>query len=474
MAGMLLHVSSSNPRYFENESGNIVYLQGSYFGAELQDNAFNGTDPSDWAGVIADMENNNGNLIRMWTSETGGSTNVISPMPWNRSGTPGAPDGLNKYDLSSLNVGDLVTPEINSSAYFERMRARIIDAQSRGIYVSIMLFHAFGWEQGSARCGGCTSWNRHPFHPSNNVNSVDGDTDNDNQGWEIAQGASSRPGQSFQEAYVDQVVDTVGDLDNVLFEIANEAYSESGMNAWHESLIARIRAREIANEYLIHPIGWTALTAYPGGGAGDDTPIIAGDNEWMSLGGAGMNNPPANSHGKPDILDSDHITGCPVAGIGNNWPWISFLRGHNLWLLYCNADHSPSAAEQTLIDRMAQTSTYAARINLKTAVPDTDTGSIESGYGLRNADQILALAPSGGDIDIDIVTAGEYTVEWFDTTNGTVQAGSNVNEGLGQTFTSPFSTNASVIFIERIIPATPFRGAALSRGFSGGFNRGLS
>jgi hypothetical protein len=61
----------------------------------------------------------------------------------------------------------------------------------------------------------------HPFHAANNINGVNGDTDGDGYGLETHyQTSGSRI--AYQKAYVRKVVDTVNDLDNVLYEISNE------------------------------------------------------------------------------------------------------------------------------------------------------------------------------------------------------------------------------------------------------------
>src|SRR5262245_33507273 len=56
---------------------------------------------------------------------------------------------------------------------------------------------------------------------------------------------------ALQEAYVRQVVDTVNDLDNVLYEIANE--SHGGSDPWQRHLIEYLHAYE-AGKPKQHPV----------------------------------------------------------------------------------------------------------------------------------------------------------------------------------------------------------------------------
>ena len=55
----------------------------------------------------------------------------FTPFAWPRTGKAMASDGKPQFDLDQFN-----------QAYFDRMRAPVIAARDRGIYVSIMLFDA--------------------------------------------------------------------------------------------------------------------------------------------------------------------------------------------------------------------------------------------------------------------------------------------------------------------------------------------
>jgi hypothetical protein len=112
-------------------------------------------------------------------------------------------DGRPKFDLNQLD------PD-----YFDRLRARAVATRERGIYVSVMLFE--GWGLSFA------SWDGHPLNARNNVQGIDGDPDGNGKGTET-QALVVPEVTRIQEAYVRKVIDPVNDLDNVLFEIANES-----------------------------------------------------------------------------------------------------------------------------------------------------------------------------------------------------------------------------------------------------------
>ncbi len=60
------------------------------------------------------------------------------------------------------------------------------------------------------------------MNAANNINRIDGDPNGDGRGIEI-QTLAIRDVNALQEAYVRKVLDTLGDLDNVLCEIVNES-----------------------------------------------------------------------------------------------------------------------------------------------------------------------------------------------------------------------------------------------------------
>jgi len=126
-------------------------------------------------------------------------------------------DGNPRFDLNQFDEG-----------YF-RLRERVIAARERGIYVSIILFG--GYVEVS-------EWPGNSFNSKNNINGIDGDLNGDGKG--DSQIIPLPDGVDIiQKAYVRKVIDTVSDLDNVLFEISNE--SESSSVGWQSQLISYIK-----------------------------------------------------------------------------------------------------------------------------------------------------------------------------------------------------------------------------------------
>ena len=89
--------------------------------------------------------------------------------------------------------------------------------------MSIMLFD--GWSIES-KFGGHDPWRGHPYNRSNNTTGLTATA--------TTTARAKRPTRcrigaitALQEAYVRKVVDTVNDLDNVLYEISNESPGNS-------------------------------------------------------------------------------------------------------------------------------------------------------------------------------------------------------------------------------------------------------
>ena len=120
-------------------------------------------------------------------------------------------------------------------------------------------------------------YNAHPFKATNNVNGIECDLNRDGKGLEcftLADAAVTR----LQETYVRQVVDTVNDLDNVLYEISNENHWDSF--EFEEHFMNYVRQYE-SGKPKQHPVGLTSN----GGGSPtrDDTGrLFASTADWIS------------------------------------------------------------------------------------------------------------------------------------------------------------------------------------------------
>lgn len=452
-----LRVHPTNPRYFTDGLGKAVYLTGSHVWNNFQDTgAENPPSKFDFDAYLDFLNRNGHNFVRLWRyelSEWEGWTAKEPPLhytaqhPWKRTGPGMAHDGLPRFNFEQWDED-----------YFKRLRSRVEAAGRRGIYVSIMLFE--GW---------ClrvkpSAWSGHLMNAANNVNDVNGDPNGDGRGLEV-QMSKVDAITDLQKAYIRKVVDTVNDLDNVLYEISNESLYTPEILKWQEQMT------DYVNEYQAtrprqHPVGITNLIAY-----GEkpkieaNNALLGGPANWVSPGSTIFNvndplssNPPVTEGAKVVILDTDHTWNNPcIPKLGKGradhaWVWKSFLRGYNP--IYMDPldlsepdgvlEYAKSSAPAVALARpaMGHTRAYAERMNLAATTPRNDLASTE--YCLANpGKEYLVYLPEGGDVSVDLAAAKEtLAVEWFNPRAGEKHAGDPVNGGAKRSFQPPFPGDA--------------------------------
>jgi hypothetical protein len=455
-----LRVSAANPRYFTDASGRPILLTGSHTWSNFQDNGGSNPPPAfDYTTYLNFLQANHHNFIRLWnweqsrwTAETSDDNYWFNPMsPFQRTGPGTALDGLLKFDLTRFD-----------QSYFDRLRQRVVEAGQRGMYVSIQLFNGWSVDPKVGWGGGKNMpWKGHPFNKNNNVNGIDGDTNGDNIGVET-EDLSIPAVTAIQDAYVKKVVDTVNDLDNVLYEICNECADPASVK-WQYHMIDLIHAYE-AGKPKQHPVGMTHVSDV-------DTALFASNADWVSPGGY-PNNPAATTGGKVVMADSDHLRCC----VDRVWVWEAFTRGYNPQFMdgYDGAGYGVGGAGYNFNDprwvslrlNLGYVRSYANRINLDRMTPHGELAS--TGYALAdpaaaNAKYLVYL-PSGatatamlrtlglsshklgsiflppdGSVTVDLsATAGTLHVEWFDPGNGMVAGEGTVVGGEKRTFHTPF------------------------------------
>ncbi len=435
-----LKVSSVNPRYFADPSGRIVFLSGSHFWDNLQDSGASNKLPYlfNYTGWLDFLQARNHNFFRLWMWEQAkgvvesSTAYYFTPLPYQRIGPGNALDNQPKFDLTKFN-----------QVYFDRLRSRVIAAGDRGIYVSIMLFDGWSVAYPKGSSSASNPWQGHPFNKSNNINNVNGDPNNDNSGEEIEQ-LSIQAVTDLQDAYVRKVIDTVTDLDNVLYEIANESNGCGNEVNWQYHMIQTIKTYE-ATKPKQHPVGMTV--PYP---CGNNTSLYNSNADWVSPNGD-LNNPPVATGNEVIVADTDHL--CGICG-DRSWAWKSFTRGENLLFMDQYDDSYKLEGggynfndDENLRYNLGYIRTYANRINMAAMKPQPSLCS--TGYCLANAvstgAEYLAYLPSGGSITINLsATSGTLTVEWFNPSTGNTVSGGTVNGGANRTLTAPFSGDAVV------------------------------
>lgn len=431
-----LSVSGRNPRYFTDGSGKAVFLAGSHTWRNFQ--AFD-ADNFDFPSYLSFLKSNNLNFMRLWIWEnvkgpSGWGPNVaVSPIPFAKSGT--------KYDLSTFN-----------QSFFDRLRQHTMDAGNQGIYVSIQLFN--GWSVGSKN-GSPSPWKNHPFNSLNNTNGINGDTNGDGQGYEVETLANPAV-TAIQDLYVKKVIDSVNDLDNVLFEIANESEGNQASVDWQKHMIVLIHDYEKTKPKQ-HPVGFTV--PYPNG---DNGTLFSSNADWIAPndGGGYKDNPPVNTGSKVVISDTDHLWGL---GGDRYWVWKSFARGHMFSYMDCYVEDSIGCpisrndpARLSLLKNMGYARSYADKMILNEMTPQ---GSVSStNYALVNTGkEYLIYQPNNGSFTVNLPN-GNYTTEWLNPETGAVTNGSAITGGGNKTLTPPFGNDAVVYLKTGEVSSAPTPG----------------
>ncbi len=439
-----LRVHPTNPRYFtdgtKDAAGTLhaVYLTGSHTWANLVDIGPGDPPPAfDYTAYLDFLDRHHHNFFRLWREEQVlflDERFVVAPHPWRRTGPGKALDGKPKFDLTKFDDG-----------YFGRLRSRVQAAGRRGMYVGVMLFEGWAQQQKKAEW-----WRDHPFHPDNNINGLDGDANGDGRGIEIH--TLEVPAVTkVQEAYVRRVIDAVGDLDNVLWEISNEAGSYS--TAWQYYFIGFIRAEE-AKRPKQHPVGMTFQYNPSTKLRGNNQTLFDSAADWISpnqVAPDGYNyktNPPPADGRKVIVPDTDHLGG--IWGT-TAWVWKSFTRGLNPIFMdpYDNAiiGKTPPASWDPVRASLGHARLLANRVNLAATIPDVKRAS--TGYCLTEPGvSHIVFAPDGGEFEVDLgETRAPSSVEWLEVATGKITPAESVGGGAKRKFRAPFE-GAAVLFLQ--------------------------
>jgi len=435
-----LAIHPENPRYFQNTAtSEVVYLTGAHTWNNLVDmGRHDPPEKFDFPAYLDFLERHHHNFIRLWAFDsTTWDTRAngalgkdfihkAAPLPWARTGPGNALDGKPKFDLTKFN------PE-----YFDRLRARVRAAGERGIYVSVMLFEGWGLRHGDRnRAPAPNGWayHSHPFHPDNNVNGITSDLNGDGIVLEV-HSLTSPAITALQEVYIRKVVDTVNDLDNVLYEVANEG----GEKDWNWWVVKMVKDYERTKPKQ-HPVGIT------GHGGERLATMLDSPADWISPGGQdGYRDPaPAWDGRKVSLLDTDHIWG---VGGNQQWVWKSFLRGHNP--IFMDPYGGVVLGERfdprwdPIRKSLGYTLMFAGKMDLAKMQPLNDLASTK--YCLANPGrEYLVYNPSADANSITVnLKAGNYNYEWFNPNSGKVESSGTIEAKDGeQSFPTPFKADA--------------------------------
>jgi hypothetical protein len=172
----------------------------------------------------------------------GQAGNVLAPKPnrflapWPRTSTPGATDGLTKFDVTRWDA-----------AYFARLKDFARTASDRGIVVEIVLFSNYYDE---------AHWAMSPLNARNNINNIG------NVGLADALSLKDKRLLTAEDGLVNKLAMELGSFDNVYFELCNEPFTGAEILAWESHIASTLIAAESSGprHIIAQEVGWASRT----------------------------------------------------------------------------------------------------------------------------------------------------------------------------------------------------------------------
>lgn len=352
------------------------------------------------------------------------------PPYYERTGPGNAEDGGLKFDLTQIN-----------ETWLDRIERRTADCARRGIYVCIQFLD--GWNIETKGWAG-DPFRYHWYNSLNNINSVDGDVDNDGEGTETHH-LTGNPALTYQKDLIEAVIDRVNHFDNVFYEISNEDTGSTGDNDWHDELIDHIHTYESSKpkQHLVL-MTWQ----YP---SGDNAYLDASNADAICYGAndsGPLADPQAPNSSTCNFFDTDHNGGLVYSF---EWIWRSLCRGNaGVWYM-----DEWDGASYLQVDRRNDSNCVLIRENLGYALTlinltndlfgMTSQDSLSStGWCLAKnhatAAEYIAYQDGTGNFTLNLTTAtGTLNIRWLRCSDGTVTTGSTVSGGAIRTLTPPWA-----------------------------------
>ncbi|MFZ0173907.1 MAG: hypothetical protein WAL04_19665 [Acidimicrobiales bacterium] len=232
----------------------------------------------------------------------------------------------------------------------------------------------------------------------------------------------------LQESYVRRVIDTVGEFDNVMYEIGNEHEGTPANNTWQFHMIDVVHEYEAARP-MQHPVLMTAAWPLP-----SNDVLCASAAEAVSpmhWNGRQFDHwpydPPARYLGKVVIADTDHLWG---VGGDADWVWRTFTRGHNVLYMdpygYLHMDPVNPDGDEGARRAMGRCAKVSRSIDLAEMLPRTDLTS--SGFALvAEGREYLIYHPYGDRLFADLAgMEGPVAVEWLHPVEDRAERGADL------------------------------------------------
>jgi hypothetical protein len=327
-------------------------------------------------------------------------------LPYMRTGPGTAADGNPRVDLGQFN------PD-----YFDYWRQVISYANANGVVVQLTIFDAWhnkGWvveDNGDEQ----HEWGmKYDFY--NGANNINGIDTADQRDWTD----TSHPVFEYQQALIRQVVDHLGGLPGIIFEICNENYEDAAWELQLADYLTEYEASKGLDRHLVMPRDLPNHDQAGGKGMDPDTT----HDELV-----------ANfSKGKPLIADNDGGGSASPAGTRHK-AWGALTAGGHIsyfhWELHRDEVlHSAEVSERMRYLGNILKFLEASNLDLRGMRPADDLLSRGWAYALEGERYLIYLA-AGGDTTVSGLP-GSYSAQWFNPRTGEVQPAAG-----GPTFRAP-------------------------------------
>jgi hypothetical protein len=415
-------VLESNPFYFQDARGKPVVLIGDYTWGIFSDVDY------DYKALFESHRARGLNLCRVWVwwgteefaAKEARHVQAVHIEPYLRPGPGDANDGRPKYDLTRF-----------SQPFFDRLRDVCSAARERGLVLQLIMVDAWMLKHASL-------WRMHAYQRDNNVNGVDGDPADTGTGTDGQKGFCSMGNPKvlgFQKACIRKVVETVGEFDNIYFEIANENGSS---REWELHLCDFISECEKGKpkRHLVMP------------------------RDLPRHGDLVQNWDPGRVHAgmladrrlkRPLIFDTDWIINRNDDEVRKAM-WSGVLSGSHFDYMDDSLPFRIPPGKDNRAQLHKQIDYLAVFVkHIKPWEMPPDDGLVRSGhaFALASAKELAAYLPAGGEITLDLAgIAGDLTARWYDPREGTFREPSSLRGG-GRVELSAPDTNDWALLIQR-------------------------
>lgn len=329
---------------------------------------------------------------------------------YERTGPGLAADGKPRFDLTRFNPN-----------FFSYWRKVIEYARSRGIVVQLVITDSWHNKADVVNDNGPGKvWGMKfdYYHPANNINGLDA-------GNKDAWHSPSHPSFQYHQEVIRRVVDQLGDLPNLVYEISNENYVNAD---WERKLADFLTDYEASNGKPRHLVMPRDLPNHDGAG-GKRMDAQAAHKELAARW----------DKSQPLIADNDGGGDADPAGRRKK-AWAALTAGGHIsyfhgGLARLDVLRSPDAQEGMAYIGLVQKFLTDFNVQLKGMQPKD--GLVSNGWALaRPGERYIIYLINGGSTQVSKLSSS-YRATWFNPRDGSSHPASEMRTSGGPTFKTP-------------------------------------